>query len=123
MEQSLVYILSSHMIFLLAGLLIGPLLLGRDKAKQILLLNSQLEDLRNENISLLEAKVEAEIQKNFERDKALKDQFKASANQMILDLAKSSRETHCNELQSVLSPLNNQLKNSKKKLILSGPRT
>ena len=115
MEQSLVYILSSHMFFLFAGLLIGPFMLGRDKAKQILLLNSQLEDLRNENISLREAKIEAEIQRDelSERDKALKDQFKASANQMILDLAKSSRETHCNELQSVLSPLKKSIEKFK----------
>ena len=47
------------------------------------------------------------------RQKSLKEQFKASANSILLELAKSNREKHSEELDTIIAPLKKQIEEFK----------
>ena len=76
----------------------------------------ELSVLREANLKLLERKAQLET-KNAElenRQSLLKDQFKASANSILLELATTNRKKHSEELDTIISPLKKQIEEFKK---------
>ena len=65
---------------------------------------------------LLEEKARAEtLNAELEsRQAILKEQFKASANSILLELAKTNREKHSEELDTIIAPLKKQIEEFKK---------
>ena len=51
------------------------------------------------------------------RQAILKEQFKASANSILLELAKTNREKHSEELDTIIAPLKKQIELKRNKIL------
>ena len=90
--------------------------IGSLKNRELKDLRMELDSLRDIHSRLLEEKTRAET-KNAElenRQGILKEQFKASANSILLELSKTNREKHSEELDTIITPLKKQIEEFKK---------
>ena len=111
----LVFFLVSF-ISLIIGCISSFLILAAIKNRELKVLRTELESQREANSRLFEEKTRAEA-KNAElesRQGVLKEQFKASANSILLELAKTNREKHSEELDTIITPLKKQIEEFKR---------
>ncbi len=111
----LVFFLVSF-ISLVIGCISSFLILAEMKNRELKGLRMELESQREVNSRLFEEKTRAEA-KNAElesRQGVLKEQFKASANSILLELAKTNREKHSEELDTIITPLKKQIEEFKR---------
>ena len=104
------------LLVILICLVSGFLTIGSLKNRELKDLRMELDSLRDIHSRLLEEKTRAET-KNAElenRQGILKEQFKASANSILLELSKTNREKHSEELDTIITPLKKQIEEFKK---------
>lgn len=116
MEISIVSFFITTLGCIVAGFFCGTLAVSLIRKTDLRADKQELNSLREANLKLLERKAQLET-KNAElenRQSLLKDQFKASANSILLELAKTNREKHSEELDTIISPLKKQIEDFKK---------
>ena len=116
MESSILLLLAISLGCLAVGFLGGTIIAGFTKKHQLEELRLEADSMREKNLSLLELKTKAEA-KTAElesRQGILQEQFKASANSILLELAKTNREKHSEELDTIITPLKKQIEEFKK---------
>lgn len=116
MEISIVSFFITTLGCIVAGFFCGTLAVSLIRKNDLRADKQELNSLREANLKLLERKAQLET-KNAEldnRQSLLKDQFKASANSILLELAKTNREKHSEELDTIISPLKKQIEDFKK---------
>ena len=116
MESSILLLLAISLGCLAVGFLGGTIITGLTKKHQLEELRLEADSMREKNLNLLELKTKAEA-KTAElesRQGILQEQFKASANSILLELAKTNREKHSEELDSIITPLKKQIEEFKK---------
>ena len=115
MDFSLLVLLTVTVVCLIAGFVTGFLTIGLFRNGELRELRVELNSQRELYSQLLEEKARAEtLNAELEsRQKSLKEQFKASANSILLELAKSNREKHSEELDTIIAPLKKQIEEFK----------
>ena len=116
MESSILLLLAISLGCLAVGFLGGAIITGIAKKHELEELRLEVDSMREKNLSLLELKTRAEA-KTAElesRQGVLQEQFKASANSILLELAKTNREKHSEELDTIITPLKKQIEEFKK---------
>ena len=116
MEISIVSFFITTLGCIVAGFFCGTLAVSLIRKTDLRADKQELNSLREANLKLLERKAQLET-KNAElenRQSLLKDQFKASANSILLELAKTNREKHSEELDTIISPLKKQIEDFKR---------
>ena len=116
MDISVVVFLLVTLVSLVTGFVTGFLTIGLLKNRELNDLKIELDSQRHLYSRLLEEKTRAET-KNAElesRQEVLKEQFKASANSILLELAKTNREKHSEELDTIITPLKKQIEEFKR---------
>ena len=116
MESSILLLLAISLGCLAVGFLGGTIITGLTKKHELEELRLEADSMREKNLSLLELKTKAEA-KTAElesRQGILQEQFKASANSILLELAKTNREKHSEELDTIITPLKKQIEEFKK---------
>ncbi len=115
MDFSLLVLLTVTVVCLIAGFVTGFLTIGLFRNGELRELRVELNSQRELYSQLLEEKARAEtLSAELEsRQKSLKEQFKASANSILLELAKSNREKHSEELDTIIAPLKKQIEEFK----------
>ena len=116
MESSILLLLAISLGCLAVGFLGGTIIAGLTKKHELEELRLEADSVREKNLSLLELKTRAEA-KTAElesRQGILQEQFKASANSILLELAKTNREKHSEELDTIITPLKKQIEEFKK---------
>ena len=116
MESSILLLLAISLGCLAVGFLGGTIITGLTKKHQLEELRLEADSIREKNLNLLELKTKAEA-KTAElesRQGILQEQFKASANSILLELAKTNREKHSEELDTIITPLKKQIEEFKK---------
>ena len=116
MDISVVVFLLVTLVSLVTGFVSGFLTIGSLKNRESNDLRMELDSQRDLYSRLLEEKTRAET-KNAElesRQEVLKEQFKASANSILLELAKTNREKHSEELDTIITPLKKQIEEFKR---------
>ena len=116
MEISIILFFISTLGCIVVGFFCGASVISVSRKNDLQADKGELSSLREANLKLLERKAQLEA-KNTElenRQSLLKDQFKASANSILLELAKTNREKHSEELDSIIDPLKKQIEEFKK---------
>ena len=116
MESSILLLLAISLGCVTVGFLGGTIIVGLTKKHELEELRLEADSMREKNLSLLELKTKAEA-KTAElesRQGILQEQFKASANSILLELAKTNREKHSEELDTIITPLKKQIEEFKK---------
>ena len=116
MDFSLLIFLTLTVVCLIAGFVSGFLIIGSLRNGELKELRVELNSQRELYGQLLEEKARAEtLNAELENRQAiLKEQFKASANSILLELAKTNREKHSEELDTIIAPLKKQIEEFKK---------
>jgi DNA recombination protein RmuC len=116
MDFSLLVFLTLTVVCLIAGFVSGFLTIGSLRNGELKELRVELNSQRELYGQLLEEKARAEtLNAELEsRQAILKEQFKASANSILLELAKTNREKHSEELDTIIAPLKKQIEEFKK---------
>ncbi len=116
MDFSLLVFLTLTVVCLIAGFVSGFLIIGSLRNGELKELRVELNSQRELYGQLLEEKTRAEtLNAELEsRQAILKEQFKASANSILLELAKTNREKHSEELDTIIAPLKKQIEEFKK---------
>ena len=116
MDFSLLIFLTLTVVCLIAGFVSGFLIIGSLRNGELKELRVELNSQRELYGQLLEEKARAEtLNAELEsRQAILKEQFKASANSILLELAKTNREKHSEELDTIIAPLKKQIEEFKK---------
>ena len=116
MDFSLLVFLTLTVVCLIAGFVSGFLIIGSLRNGELKELRVELNSQRELYGQLLEEKARAEtLNAELEsRQAILKEQFKASANSILLELAKTNREKHSEELDTIIAPLKKQIEEFKK---------
>ena len=116
MDFSLLVFLTLTVVCLIAGFVSGFLIIGSLRNGELKELRVELNSQRELYGQLLEEKARAEtLNAELENRQAiLKEQFKASANSILLELAKTNREKHSEELDTIIAPLKKQIEEFKK---------
>lgn len=116
MDFSLLVFLTLTVVCLIAGFVSGFLIIGSLRNGELKELRVELNSQRELYGQLLEEKARAEtLNAELEsRQAILKEQFKASANSILLELAKTNREKHSEELDTIITPLKKQIEEFKK---------
>ena len=116
MDFSLLVFLTLTVVCLIAGFVSGFLIIGSLRNGELKELRVELNSQRGLYGQLLEEKARAEtLNAELEsRQAILKEQFKASANSILLELAKTNREKHSEELDTIIAPLKKQIEEFKK---------
>ena len=116
MDFSLLVFLTLTVVCLIAGFVSGFLTIGSLRNGELKELRVELKSQRELYGQLLEEKARAEtLNAELEsRQAILKEQFKASANSILLELAKTNREKHSEELDTIIAPLKKQIEEFKK---------
>lgn len=116
MDFSLLVFLTLTVVCLIAGFVSGFLVIGSLRNGELKELRVELNSQRELYGQLLEEKARAEtLNAELEsRQAILKEQFKASANSILLELAKTNREKHSEELDTIIAPLKKQIEEFKK---------
>ena len=116
MDFSLLVFLTLTVVCLIAGFVSGFLIIGSLRNGELKELRVELNSQRELYGQLLEEKARAEtLNAELENRQAiLKEQFKASANSILLELAKTNREKHSEELDTIITPLKKQIEEFKK---------
>ena len=116
MDFSLLIFLTLTVVCLIAGFVSGFLIIGSLRNGELKELRVELNSQRELYGQLLEEKARAEtLNAELENRQAiLKEQFKASANSILLELAKTNREKHSEELDTIVAPLKKQIEEFKK---------
>ena len=116
MDFSLLVFLTLTVVCLIAGFVSGFLIIGSLRNSELKELRVELNSQRELYGQLLEEKARAEtLNAELEsRQAILKEQFKASANSILLELAKTNREKHSEELDTIIAPLKKQIEEFKK---------
>jgi len=116
MDFSLLIFLTLTVVCLIAGFVSGFLIIGSLRNGELKELRVELNSQRELYGQLLEEKARAEtLNAELEsRQTILKEQFKASANSILLELAKTNREKHSEELDTIIAPLKKQIEEFKK---------
>ena len=116
MDFSLLIFLTLTVVCLIAGFVSGFLIIGSLRNGELKELRVELNSQRELYGQLLEEKTRAEtLNAELENRQAiLKEQFKASANSILLELAKTNREKHSEELDTIIAPLKKQIEEFKK---------
>ena len=116
MDFSLLIFLTLTVVCLIAGFVSGFLIIGSLRNGELKELRVELNSQRELYGQLLEEKTRAEtLNAELEsRQAILKEQFKASANSILLELAKTNREKHSEELDTIIAPLKKQIEEFKK---------
>ena len=116
MDFSLLVLLTLTVVCLIAGFVSGFLAIGSLRNGELKELRVELNSQRELYGQLLEEKARAEtLNAELEsRQAILKEQFKASANSILLELAKTNREKHSEELDTIIAPLKKQIEEFKK---------
>tara|TARA_B100000945_G_scaffold314599_1_gene312419 strand:- start:353 stop:1573 length:1221 start_codon:yes stop_codon:yes gene_type:complete len=116
MEISIILFFISTLGCIVVGFFCGASAISAIRKNDLQADRDELSSLREANLKLLERKAQLET-KNAElenRQSLLKDQFKASANSILLELSKTNREKHSEELDTIISPLKKQIEEFKK---------
>ena len=116
MEISIILFFISTLVCIVVGFFCGASAISAIRKNDLQADRDELSSLREANLKLLERKAQLET-KNAElenRQSLLKDQFKASANSILLELSKTNREKHSEELDTIISPLKKQIEEFKK---------
>ena len=116
MNTSMLVFFLVSFISLVIGFISSFFILATMKSRELKGLRMELESQREGNSRLFEEKTRAEA-KNAElesRQGVLKEQFKASANSILLELAKTNREKHSEELDTIITPLKKQIEEFKR---------
>ena len=116
MNTSMLVFFLVSFISLVIGFISSFFILATRKSRELKGLRMELESQREGNSRLFEEKTRAEA-KNAElesRQGMLKEQFKASANSILLELAKTNREKHSEELDTIITPLKKQIEEFKR---------
>ena len=119
MEISIIQFFISTLGCIVVGFFCGASAISVIRKNDLQADRDELSSLREANLKLLERKAQLET-KNAElenRQSLLKDQFKASANSILLELSKTNREKHSEELDTIISPLKKQIEEFKKEFI------
>ena len=116
MEISIVLFFIITLGCIVVGFFCGALAVSLIKKNDLRADKQELNSLREVNLKLLErkAQLETKIAELENRQSLLQDQFKASANAILLDLAKTNREKHSEELDTIITPLKKQIEEFKK---------
>ena len=116
MDFSLLVFLTLTVVCLITGFVSGFLIIGSLRNGELKELRVELNSQRELYGQLLEEKARAEtLNAELEsRQAILKEQFKASANSILLELAKTNREKHSEELDTIIAPLKKQIEEFKK---------
>ena len=116
MEISIIIFFIITLGCIVVGFFCGALAVSLIRKNDLRADKQELNSLREANLKLLErkAQLETKIAELENRQSLLQDQFKASANAILLDLAKTNREKHSEELDTIISPLKKQIEDFKK---------
>ena len=116
MEISIILFFIITLGCIVVGFFCGALAVSLIRKNDLRADKQELNSLREANLKLLErkAQLETKIAELENRQIILQDQFKASANAILLDLAKTNREKHSEELDTIISPLKKQIEDFKK---------
>lgn len=115
MDNFTTLMIVTNLVCLFGGLLGGFVLVKLTNRQAIKNIKQDIAKLREVNLVLVEQKATAEAKSKEleERENALKEQFKASANSILLETADSTKDRHSKALNEIITPLKEQIKEFK----------
>ena len=115
MDNFTTLMIVTNLVCLFGGLVGGFVLANLQNRQALKSLMEDVAKLRDTNLVLVEQKAAAEVKSEEleEREETLKEQFKASANSILLETADSTKDRHSKALDEIIKPLKKQIKEFK----------